>query len=135
MNQQQVDKLLTKLKGTLVYDDFKTVDMVVEAVIESIDLKQKIFAGDQTIVLLQQPAAHCVCMCLMLRAVLAAMSCMSKHWRTQTHEQLRLMQWGLHQLALHFVTALQANANASACAVQRGINRQSDVLFPASMMD
>lgn len=45
MNQQQVDKLLTKLKGTLSYDDFKDVDMVVEAVIESIDLKQKIFAG------------------------------------------------------------------------------------------
>ena len=46
MNQQQVDKLLSKLKGTLSYDDFKTVDMVVEAVIESIDLKQKIFAGN-----------------------------------------------------------------------------------------
>ena len=45
MNQQQVDKLLTKLKGTLSYDDFKDVDMVVEAVIESVDLKQKIFAG------------------------------------------------------------------------------------------
>jgi len=45
MNQQQVDKLLSKLKGTLTYDDFKTVDMVVEAVIESIDLKQKIFEG------------------------------------------------------------------------------------------
>ena len=45
MNQQQVDKLLTKLKGTLSYDEFKDVDMVVEAVIESIDLKQKIFAG------------------------------------------------------------------------------------------
>lgn len=45
MNQQQVDKLLTKLKGALTYDDFKAVDMVVEAVIESIDLKQKIFAG------------------------------------------------------------------------------------------
>lgn len=45
MSQQQVDKLLSKLKGTLSYDDFKSVDMVVEAVIESIDLKQKIFAG------------------------------------------------------------------------------------------
>lgn len=45
MNQQQVDKLLTKLKGTLSYDEFKDVDMVVEAVIESVDLKQKIFAG------------------------------------------------------------------------------------------
>ena len=45
MNQQQVDKLLAKLKGTLSYDDFKDVDMVVEAVIESVDLKQKIFAG------------------------------------------------------------------------------------------
>ena len=45
MSQQQVDKLLTKLKGTLSYDDFKDVDMVVEAVIENIELKQKIFAG------------------------------------------------------------------------------------------
>lgn len=45
MSQQQVDKLLTKLKGTLSYDDFKNVDMVVEAVIENIELKQKIFAG------------------------------------------------------------------------------------------
>lgn len=47
MNQQQVDKLLTKLKGTLSYDEFKSVDMVVEAVIENIDLKQKIFVGMQ----------------------------------------------------------------------------------------
>ena len=46
MSQQQVDKLLTKLKGTLSYDDFKDVDMVVEAVIENIELKQKIFAGE-----------------------------------------------------------------------------------------
>ena len=46
MSQQQVDKLLTKLKGTLSYDDFKNVDMVVEAAIENIELKQKIFAGE-----------------------------------------------------------------------------------------
>ena len=58
MNQQQVDKLLTKLKGTLTYDDFKTVDMVVEAVIESIDLKQKIFAGS----MLYAPLT-CCCTC------------------------------------------------------------------------
>lgn len=45
MSQQQVDKLLTKLKGTLSYDDFKNVDMVVEAAIENVELKQKIFAG------------------------------------------------------------------------------------------
>ena len=50
MNQQQVDKLLTKLKGTLSYDEFKDVDMVVEAVIESIDLKQKIFAGTDLLI-------------------------------------------------------------------------------------
>ena len=52
MSQQQVDKLLTKLKGTLTYDEFKGVDMVVEAVIESIDLKQKIFAGRAALVVL-----------------------------------------------------------------------------------
>ncbi len=56
MNQQQVDKLLSKLKGTLTYDDFKTVDMVVEAVIESIDLKQKIFAGTHD----ARPASPCL---------------------------------------------------------------------------
>ena len=45
MSQQQVDIMSSKLKATLNYDDFGAVDMVVEAVIESIDLKQKIFAG------------------------------------------------------------------------------------------
>ena len=60
MNQQQVDKLLTKLKGTLSYDEFKDVDMVVEAVIESIDLKQKIFVG--TILLLNVLMWTCCCL-------------------------------------------------------------------------
>lgn len=43
MTQDQVDKILSLLKGTLSYDEFREVDMVIEAVIESIPLKQQIF--------------------------------------------------------------------------------------------
>ncbi|CAI7825061.1 unnamed protein product, partial [Closterium sp. NIES-53] len=43
MTQEQVDKILSLLKGTLSYDDFADVDLVIEAVIESIPLKQQIF--------------------------------------------------------------------------------------------
>ena len=38
--------MLGKLKGSLTYDEFKDVDLVVEAVIENLELKQKIFAGE-----------------------------------------------------------------------------------------
>ncbi|CAI5528897.1 unnamed protein product, partial [Closterium sp. Naga37s-1] len=43
MTQEQVDKIMSLLKGTLSYDDFADVDLVIEAVIESIPLKQQIF--------------------------------------------------------------------------------------------
>ncbi|CAI5459449.1 unnamed protein product [Closterium sp. Yama58-4] len=43
LTQEQVDKILSLLKGTLSYDDFADVDLVIEAVIESIPLKQQIF--------------------------------------------------------------------------------------------
>eukprot|EP00475_Leptophrys_vorax_P025122 TRINITY_DN3507_c0_g1_i1.p1 TRINITY_DN3507_c0_g1~~TRINITY_DN3507_c0_g1_i1.p1 ORF type:complete len:728 (-),score=81.30 TRINITY_DN3507_c0_g1_i1:192-2375(-) len=43
MTQQQADALVALVKGTLSYDDLRDVDMVIEAVIESIPLKQQIF--------------------------------------------------------------------------------------------
>ena len=45
MTQQQVDIMVSRMTSTLSYDDLSDVDMVVEAVIESIDVKQKIFTG------------------------------------------------------------------------------------------
>ncbi|GFS41029.1 enoyl-CoA hydratase/isomerase family [Actinidia rufa] len=41
--KDKADKALSMLKGVLDYSEFKDVDMVIEAVIESIPLKQKIF--------------------------------------------------------------------------------------------
>jgi enoyl-CoA hydratase/3-hydroxyacyl-CoA dehydrogenase len=41
--QDKAEKALTMLKGVLDYAEFKDVDLVIEAVIESIPLKQKIF--------------------------------------------------------------------------------------------
>ncbi|KAG8367388.1 hypothetical protein BUALT_Bualt16G0066800 [Buddleja alternifolia] len=43
--QDKAEKTLSMLKGVLDYSEFKDVDMVIEAVIENISLKQKIF-GD-----------------------------------------------------------------------------------------
>ena len=43
---QAAEGMLGKLKGSLTYDEFKDVDLVVEAVIENLELKQKIFAGE-----------------------------------------------------------------------------------------
>ncbi|KAL1554893.1 Altered inheritance of mitochondria protein 1 [Salvia divinorum] len=40
----KAEKALLMVKGTLDYSDFKDVDMVIEAVVEHIPLKQKIFA-------------------------------------------------------------------------------------------
>ncbi|XP_015898310.3 peroxisomal fatty acid beta-oxidation multifunctional protein AIM1 [Ziziphus jujuba] len=49
------DKVLSMLKGVLDYSDFKDVDMVIEAVIESIPLKQKIFSEIEKIC-----PSHCI---------------------------------------------------------------------------
>ena len=43
MKQEAAQKILSLLKGTITYDEFKNVDMVIEAVIEDIGLKQQIF--------------------------------------------------------------------------------------------
>ncbi|KAI3754250.1 hypothetical protein L1987_54029 [Smallanthus sonchifolius] len=42
--QSAADKALSMIKGVLDYSEFKDVDMVIEAVIENIQLKQKIFS-------------------------------------------------------------------------------------------
>lgn len=42
-NNEKVQKVLGLVKGTLDYADFSNVDMVIEAVIESVPLKQQIF--------------------------------------------------------------------------------------------
>ncbi|KAK4725772.1 hypothetical protein R3W88_030689 [Solanum pinnatisectum] len=44
MSQEKFEKTLSLLKGALDYEDFRDVDMVIEAVIENVSLKQQIFA-------------------------------------------------------------------------------------------
>lgn len=44
MTQDKLEKTLSLLKGTLDYESFRDVDMVIEAVIENVSLKQQIFA-------------------------------------------------------------------------------------------
>ncbi|KAI4317570.1 hypothetical protein L6164_025433 [Bauhinia variegata] len=44
MTQERFDKTISLLKGVLDYESFKDVDMVIEAVIENVSLKQQIFA-------------------------------------------------------------------------------------------
>uniref|UniRef100_A0A6M2ELX9 Uncharacterized protein n=1 Tax=Populus davidiana TaxID=266767 RepID=A0A6M2ELX9_9ROSI len=44
MTQEKFEKTMSLLKGALDYESFKDVDMVIEAVIESVPLKQKIFS-------------------------------------------------------------------------------------------
>ncbi|KAJ4850472.1 Altered inheritance of mitochondria protein 1 [Turnera subulata] len=44
LTKEKADKALSMLKGVLDYSEFKDVDMVIEAVIESVPLKQKIFS-------------------------------------------------------------------------------------------
>ncbi|KAL6588129.1 hypothetical protein OROMI_001107 [Orobanche minor] len=44
MSQEKFEKTLTLLKGALDYESFRDVDMVIEAVIENVSLKQKIFS-------------------------------------------------------------------------------------------
>ncbi|VFQ68073.1 unnamed protein product [Cuscuta campestris] len=43
LSQNQAEKSLSLLKGVLDYSEFKDVDMVIEAVIENVPLKQQIF--------------------------------------------------------------------------------------------
>ncbi|GFZ09008.1 multifunctional protein 2 [Actinidia rufa] len=44
MTQEKLEKTLSLLKGALDYESFRDVDMVIEAVIENVSLKQQIFA-------------------------------------------------------------------------------------------
>ncbi|KAI3443776.1 hypothetical protein Pfo_000441 [Paulownia fortunei] len=44
LTEDKAEKALLRLKGVLDYSEFKDVDMAIEAVIENISLKQKIFA-------------------------------------------------------------------------------------------
>ncbi|KAM3289159.1 glyoxysomal fatty acid beta-oxidation multifunctional protein MFP-a isoform X1 [Capsicum chacoense] len=44
MSQEKFEKTLSLLKGALDYEGFRDVDMVIEAVIENVSLKQQIFA-------------------------------------------------------------------------------------------
>ncbi|KAI4372492.1 hypothetical protein MLD38_010714 [Melastoma candidum] len=43
MTQEKFEKTMSLLKGTLDYEGFKDVDLVIEAVIENVQLKQQIF--------------------------------------------------------------------------------------------
>ncbi|KAL7123819.1 hypothetical protein ABFS83_14G008000 [Erythranthe nasuta] len=44
MSKEKFEKTLTLLKGSLDYESFRDVDMVIEAVIENVSLKQQIFS-------------------------------------------------------------------------------------------
>ncbi|CAA0815783.1 Peroxisomal fatty acid beta-oxidation multifunctional protein MFP2 [Striga hermonthica] len=44
MSREKLEKTLSLLKGALDYESFKDVDMVIEAVIENVSLKQQIFS-------------------------------------------------------------------------------------------
>ncbi|XP_050218114.1 peroxisomal fatty acid beta-oxidation multifunctional protein AIM1 [Mercurialis annua] len=55
LTQDKADKALSMLKGVLDYSDFKDVDMVIEAVIESVPLKQKIFSEIEEVC-----SSHCI---------------------------------------------------------------------------
>ncbi|XP_042966985.1 glyoxysomal fatty acid beta-oxidation multifunctional protein MFP-a-like isoform X2 [Carya illinoinensis] len=44
MSQEKFEKTVSLLKGVLNYENFKDVDMVIEAVIENVSLKQQIFS-------------------------------------------------------------------------------------------
>ncbi|CAA2997987.1 glyoxysomal fatty acid beta-oxidation multifunctional MFP-a [Olea europaea subsp. europaea] len=44
MSQEKYEKTLSLLKGALDYESFRDVDMVIEAVIENVSLKQQIFS-------------------------------------------------------------------------------------------
>uniref|UniRef100_A0A7N2N5N1 3-hydroxyacyl-CoA dehydrogenase n=1 Tax=Quercus lobata TaxID=97700 RepID=A0A7N2N5N1_QUELO len=55
LTQDKVQKTLSMLKGVLDHSEFKDVDMVIEAVIESVPLKQKIFSEIE-----KACPAHCI---------------------------------------------------------------------------
>ncbi|KAF5482012.1 hypothetical protein F2P56_002614 [Juglans regia] len=55
LTQDKAEKTLSMVKGVLDYADFKEVDMVIEAVIESLPLKQKIFSEIE-----KACPAHCI---------------------------------------------------------------------------
>src|SRR5690349_13780289 len=44
LSQQAYDGILARLKPTLAYSDFSRAQVVIEAVFEDMDLKQKVFA-------------------------------------------------------------------------------------------
>jgi enoyl-CoA hydratase/3-hydroxyacyl-CoA dehydrogenase len=44
LSQEGLEGLMRRLTGTLTYDGFGRVDMVIEAAIEDVKLKQQIFA-------------------------------------------------------------------------------------------
>jgi enoyl-CoA hydratase/3-hydroxyacyl-CoA dehydrogenase len=49
LTKDKMNKAMSLLKGALDYSDFKDIDMVIEAVIEKIPLKQSIFADIEKI--------------------------------------------------------------------------------------
>lgn len=55
LTQDKAHKALSMLKGVLDYSEFKDIDMVIEAVIENIPLKQKIFSEIEKIC-----SPHCI---------------------------------------------------------------------------
>ncbi|KAL5975948.1 hypothetical protein ACLOJK_020277 [Asimina triloba] len=55
MTQQKADNAMSRLKGVLDYSEFKNVDMVIEAVVENVPLKQSIFSD-----LEKTCPAHCI---------------------------------------------------------------------------
>lgn len=44
MTKAAAEAALARVHGTLSYDDFRSVDMVIEAVVENVKLKQQIFS-------------------------------------------------------------------------------------------
>lgn len=55
MSQEKFEKILSLVQGTVDYENFRNVDMVIEAVIENVALKQQIFSD-----LEKHCPSHCV---------------------------------------------------------------------------
>jgi len=45
MNQEEMDRILARIKGTIDMKDFSECDLVIEAVVENMDLKKEVFAA------------------------------------------------------------------------------------------